>query len=113
MAAAPAAVQERVQVGPATASRSAESTGNAVEQEQPAESSSGRLTELVPVVAAPATVQERVQVGPVSESPSAESIGNMVYAGARGQRGYGQRAGSGRGIPGLRCLPGDGGSARG
>ena len=67
-----------LQVGPVSASRSAESTGNAVEQEQPAESSSGRLTELVPVAAAPAALQERVQVGSVSVSRSAESIGSAV-----------------------------------
>ena len=104
VAAAPAALQERVQVGsvsvsrsaesigsaveqeqPAesssgrlTVSRSAESIGSAVEQEQPAESSSGRLTELVPVAAAPAALQERVQVGSVSVSRSAESIGSAV-----------------------------------
>ena len=64
--------------GRLTVSRSAESTGNAVEQEQPAESSSGRLTELVPVAAAPAALQERVQVGSVSVSRSAESIGSAV-----------------------------------
>ena len=67
-----------LQVGPVSASRSAESTGNAVEQEQPAESSSGRLTEFVPVAAAPAALQERVQVGSVSVSRSAESIGSAV-----------------------------------
>ena len=67
-----------LQVGPVSASRSAESTGNAVEQEQPAESSSGRLTEFVPVAAAPSALQERVQVGSVSASRSAEPIGNAV-----------------------------------
>ena len=78
MAAAPAALQERVQVGPVSASRSAESIGSAVEQEEPAEPSSGRLTEFAPVAAAPAALQERVQVGPVSVSRSAESIGSAV-----------------------------------
>ena len=78
VAAAPAALQERVQVGSVSASRSAESIGSAVEQEQPAEPSSGRLTELVPVAAAPAALQERVQVGSVSASRSAESIGSAV-----------------------------------
>ena len=67
-----------LQVGPVSASRSAESTGNAVEQEQRAESSSGRLTEFVPVAAAPSALQERVQVGSVSASRSAESIGRAV-----------------------------------
>ena len=67
-----------LQVGPVSASRSAESTGNAVEQEQRAESSSGRLTEFVPVAAAPSALQERVQVGSVSASRSAESIGSAV-----------------------------------
>ena len=78
MAAAPAALHERVQVGPVSASRSAESAGNAVEPAPPAEPSSGRVTEFVPVAAAPAALQERVQVGPVSVSRSAESTGNAV-----------------------------------
>ena len=64
-----------LQVGPVSASRSAESTGNAVEQEQPAEPASGQL---VPVAAAPSALQERVQVGSVSVSRSAESIGSAV-----------------------------------
>ena len=64
--------------GPVSASRSAESTSNAVEQEQPAEPSSGRLTEFVPVAGAPAALQERVQVGSVSVSRSAESIGSAA-----------------------------------
>ena len=67
-----------LQVGPVSASRSAESTGNAVEPEPPAEPSSGRVTEFIPVGAAPAAVEERVQVGPVSASRSAESTGNAV-----------------------------------
>ena len=70
-----------LQVGPVSASRSAESTGSAVEHEQPAESSSGRLTEFVPVAGAPAALQERVQVGPVSVSRSAESTGSAVEQG--------------------------------
>ena len=67
-----------LQVGPVSASRSAESTSSAVEPEPPAEPSSGRVTEFIPVGAAPAALQERVQVGPVSTSRSAESIGNAV-----------------------------------
>ena len=67
-----------LQVGPVSASRSAESTGDAVEREPSAESPGGRLTELVPVAAAPAAARERVQVGPVSASRSAESTGNVV-----------------------------------
>ncbi len=67
-----------LQVGSVSASRSAESTGNAVEQEQPADPSSGRLTEFVPVAVVPAALQERVQVGPVSASRSAESTGSAV-----------------------------------
>ena len=49
MAAAPAALQERVQVGSVSVSvsRSAESIGSAVEQEQPAEPSSEQIAELV------------------------------------------------------------------
>ena len=78
VAAAPAALRERVQVGPVPASRSAESTGGAVEREQPAGPSSERLTEFVPAVAAPAALQERVPVRPVSMSRSTESIGNAV-----------------------------------
>ena len=78
VAAAPAAVRERVRVGPVSVSRSAESIGSTVEQEQPAEASSGRLTELVPVAAAPSALQERVQVGSVSVSRSPESIGTAV-----------------------------------
>ena len=61
-----------LQFGPVSASRAVQSTGNAVEQEQPAESSSGRLTEFVPVAAAPAALQERVQFGSVSVSRRAE-----------------------------------------
>ena len=64
-----------LQVGPVSASRSAESIGNAVE---PAAPSSGRVTESVPVGAAAAAAEERVQVGPVPVSRSAESIGNAV-----------------------------------
>ena len=64
--------------GPVSASHFVESIGNAVEQEQPAEPSSGRLTELVPVAAAPAIPRERVQGGSVSVSRSAESTGNAV-----------------------------------
>ena len=45
--AAPAALQERVPVGPVSASRSGESTGNAVDPEPPAEPSSGRITGIV------------------------------------------------------------------
>ncbi len=67
-----------LQVGPVSASRSAESTSNAVEQEQPAEPSSGRLTEFVPVAGAPAALQERVQVGSGFVSRAAESIGSAV-----------------------------------
>ena len=78
MAAASAALPERVQVGPVSASRSAESIGSAVEQEEPAEPASGGLTEFAPVAAAPATLPERVQVGPVPVSRSAESIGSAV-----------------------------------
>ena len=81
VSAAPAALGERVQVGPASASRSAASTGGAVEQEQPAAPSNGRLTEPVPVVAAPAALQERVQVGSVSASRSASSINGAVAPG--------------------------------
>ena len=67
-----------LQVGPVSASRSAESTGSAVEPAPPAEPSSGRVTESVPVGAAAAAAEERVQVGPVPVSRSAESIGNAV-----------------------------------
>ena len=67
-----------LQEGPVSASRSAESTGSAVELGQPAESSSGRLSEFVLVAAAPAALQERAQVGPVSASRSAESTGSAV-----------------------------------
>ncbi|MCY4507213.1 MAG: M56 family metallopeptidase, partial [Acidobacteria bacterium] len=70
-----------LQVGSVSASRSAESTGNAIKQGQGAESSSGRIMEFVPVAAAPAAGQERVQVGPVSASRSAESIGSEVEQG--------------------------------
>ncbi len=65
-----------LQVGPVSVSRSPESTGGAVEQEQPAEPSSGRITEFVRVGAGPASLQERVQVGSVSRS--AETIGDAV-----------------------------------
>ena len=65
-----------LQVGPVSASLSAESTGNAVEQEPPAEPSTGRLTEFVPVGAVPAALQERV--GPASASRSAESTGSAL-----------------------------------
>ena len=64
-----------LQVGPVSASRSAESTGSAVEQEQPAEPSSERITEFVAVAAG---LQERLQVGSGSASRSAEPIGNAV-----------------------------------
>ena len=67
-----------LQIGPVSASRSAESTGSAVDPEPPAEPSSGRVTEFVPAAAAPAALQERVQVGPVSASRSAESTGSAV-----------------------------------
>jgi len=76
--AVPAALGERVQVASVSPSRSAESTGSAVERGQPAESSSGRLTEFVLVAAAPAALQERAQAGPVSASRSAESTGSAV-----------------------------------
>ena len=76
VAAAPAALRERVQVGSVSVSRFPESTGGAVEQEQPAEPSSGRITEFVRVGAGPAALQERVQVGLVSRS--AETIGGAV-----------------------------------
>ena len=76
--AAPAAFQQRVQVGPVSASRSAESVGSAAEQEPPSEPSSGRLTEFVPVVAAPVALQQRVHVGSVSASRSAETTGSAV-----------------------------------
>ena len=65
-----------LQVGPVSASRSADSTGGADERAQPAESGSGRLTEFVPVAAAPAALGERAQAGPVSVSRSGESSGN-------------------------------------
>ena len=55
---------------------SAKPTGNTVEQEQPAEPSSERLTEFIPVSAAPAALQERAQVGPVSVSCFVEPTGN-------------------------------------
>ena len=72
-----------LQVGPVSASRSAESTGSAVEQEQPAEPSSERITEFVAVAAGlqeavAAALQERLQVGSGSVSRSAEPIGNAV-----------------------------------
>ena len=67
-----------LQVGPVSASRSGESTGNAVEREQPAEPSSGRITAFVPVAASAAALQDRVQVGPASASRSAESTGSAV-----------------------------------
>ena len=67
-----------LQVGPVSASRSAESTGSAVEPAPPAAPSSGRVTESVPVGAAATAAEERVQVGPVPVSRSAESIGNAV-----------------------------------
>ena len=67
-----------LQVGPVSASRSAESIGNAAEPGQPAESSSGPLTEFVPVAAAPGALQERVQVGPVPVSRFAESTRDAV-----------------------------------
>ncbi len=62
-----------LQVGPVSASRSAESTGNAVEQMQPTEPS-GRLTESIPAAAPPAAFREQVQVGLVSVARSAGSI---------------------------------------
>ena len=65
-------------VGPVSASHFVESIGNAVEQEQPAEPSSGRITAFVPVAASAAALQDRVQVGPASASRSAESTGNAV-----------------------------------
>ena len=65
-------------VGPVSASRSAEPTGNAVDREQPAEPSSGRLRDSVPVPAAPAALQERLPVGPVSVPRSAESTAGAV-----------------------------------
>ncbi len=67
-----------LQVGPVSASRSDESIGSAVAPAPPAEPSSGRATELVPVGAAAAAAEERVRVGPVPVSRSAESIGNAV-----------------------------------
>ena len=76
MAAAPAALRERAQVG--SVSVSAESTGSVVEREQPAEPSSGQLTALVPVAAAPAALRERAQVGSASVSRATDSIGNAV-----------------------------------
>ncbi len=66
-----------LQVGPVSASRSVESRGTAVEREQPAGPSGGRLTEFAPVAAAPAD-RDRVQVGPVSAPRSAESTGARV-----------------------------------
>ena len=67
-----------LQVGPVSASRSGESTGNAVEREQPAEPSSGRITAFVPVAASAAALQNRVQVGPAAASRTAESTGSAV-----------------------------------
>ena len=77
VAAAPAALRERVQVGPVSAPRAADSTGGAVEREQPAEPRSGRLAEFVPA-AAPVALGERAPAGPVSVSRSADSTGNAV-----------------------------------
>ncbi len=65
-----------LQVGPVSASRFAESTGRAVEQEPAAEPSSERITEFAAVGAS--ALLERVQVGSGSVSRSAESIGNAV-----------------------------------
>ena len=67
-----------LQVGPVSASRSAESTGATVGREPPAAPPGGRLTEPIPVAAVPAAVQERAQVGPASASRSAESTGSAV-----------------------------------
>ena len=68
-----------LQVGPVSASRSAQSTGNAVEQAPPVEPPNWRLPEFVPVAAAPATLRERGQAGSVSASRSAaESTGSAV-----------------------------------
>ena len=67
-----------LQVGPVSASRSAESTGGAVVPEPPAEPSSRHVTEFAPMAAAPAALQERAQVVPVSALRSAESTGNAV-----------------------------------
>ena len=67
-----------LQVGPVSASRSPESIGSAVEQEQPAEPSSEQVAEFVPVAAAPSALQERVRVGSVSVSRSPESTGGAV-----------------------------------
>ena len=72
-----------LQVGPVSASRSAESIGSAVGQDQAAEPSSERITEFGAVGAAlqdaaAAALQERVQVGSGVASRSAESTGNVV-----------------------------------
>ena len=67
-----------LQVGPVSASRSPESIGSAVEQEQPADPSSEQVAEFVPVAAAPSALQERVQVGSASVSRSPASTGSAV-----------------------------------
>ena len=76
-----------LQVGPVSASRFAESTGSAVEQEPPAEPSSERLAELAAVaeriavaelVAEAAAMRELAQSRSASVSRSAESIGSAV-----------------------------------
>ena len=69
---APASIVVAVlQVGPVSASRSAESTGATVEREQPAGPPGGRPTEFTPVTP---TLRDRVQVGSVSAPRSAESV---------------------------------------